>query len=124
MAKENPVLFRCKSMLSSAKKRAQQKNIEFTLVVEDILALAQQNRCPISRQPFAWKDTIANGSAKVSVNSPTLDRIDPSLGYTPDNVWLISARMNRIKNDATPRELALLSRAVNNEMMRRVCSDL
>ena len=124
VAQHKPVLYRCKEMLRAARNRARKKNIEFSLVLEDILTLAKQPRCPITRQLLNWKNTVdANSPGTASPDGPTLDRIDPSLGYTPDNVWIISYRMNRIKNDATPRELALVSRAVNNEMMRRVCND-
>lgn len=38
-------------------------------------------------------------------NSPSLDRIQPLLGYVPGNVWVICLRCNAIKNDATPDEL-------------------
>jgi len=38
-------------------------------------------------------------------DSPSLDQIIPSKGYTVDNVQVISWRANRIKNDATPEEL-------------------
>ena len=36
---------------------------------------------------------------------PTLDRVDPSKGYTKGNVRYISARANRIKYDASVEEL-------------------
>jgi hypothetical protein len=38
-------------------------------------------------------------------NSPSLDRIDPTKGYVPGNVWVISWRANQIKPDATLQEL-------------------
>ena len=38
-------------------------------------------------------------------NSPTLDRIDPTKGYIPGNVVVVSARTNRLKSNATIREL-------------------
>ena len=124
VAQHETGLYRCKQMLRGARNRARKKNIEFSLVLEDILTLAKQPRCPISHRLLKWKNTVdANSPGNASSDSPALDRIDPSLGYTPDNVWIISHRMNRIKSDATPRELALVSRAVNDEMMRRVCSD-
>jgi len=123
-AQHETVLYRCKQMLRGARNRARKKNIEFSLVLEDILTLAKQSRCPISHRLLKWKNTVdANSPGTASPDSPTLDRIDPSLGYTPDNVWIISHRMNMIKNNASPRELALVSRAVNDEMMKRVCSD-
>ena len=124
VAQHQTVLFRCKEMLRAARNRAKKKNIEFSLVLEDVLTLAKQPRCPITHRLLNWKNTVDLQRSGIAIpDGPALDRIDPSLGYTPDNVWIISYRMNRIKNDATPRELALVSRAVNDEMMRRVCSD-
>lgn len=42
-------------------------------------------------------------------DSPSLDQIIPSKGYTPENIQIISWRANRIKNDSTPEELRLLA---------------
>lgn len=36
--------------------------------------------------------------------SPSFDRVDPSLGYTKDNTRIISNRANRIKNDGSAEE--------------------
>jgi hypothetical protein len=36
---------------------------------------------------------------------PSIDRINPALGYVPGNVWIISHRANRIKSDASFEEL-------------------
>jgi hypothetical protein len=41
---------------------------------------------------------------KAAPNSPTIDRIDPRLGYVPGNVHVVSHRANRIKNNATLEE--------------------
>jgi hypothetical protein len=42
---------------------------------------------------------------KVDDASPSLDKIKPELGYVKGNVWVISNKANRIKNDATPDEI-------------------
>lgn len=124
VAQHETVLYRCREMLRGARNRARRKNIEFSLVLEDILTLAEQPRCPITHRLLNWKNTVDKDSrGSHSPDTPALDRIDSQRGYTPDNVWIISHRMNTIKNNATPRELALISRAVNDEMMRRVCND-
>jgi len=43
-------------------------------------------------------------------NSPSLDRIDNTKGYTPDNVVVVSNRANSIKRDATPDELMAVAK--------------
>ena len=110
-------------MLSGAKCRAKKNNLEFGLTHEHVYKLAQQSHCPISKRPFDWKLAITANRSHTP-DSPTLDRIDPRRGYTDDNVWLISYRMNAIKNDGTPRELAMISQAVNREIITRVCNEL
>ena len=83
-------------MLSDARKRAKKKNLEFDLVIED---LTVPDFCPILGIPLF----VAGG--KRTDNSPSLDRIDNSKGYTRDNVFVISFRANALKNDATLDEL-------------------
>jgi hypothetical protein len=62
--------------------------------------------CPVLGIPI----TIQHG--RPTDNSPTLDRIDNTKGYVVGNVWIISQRANRIKNDATLTELKLLVAAL------------
>lgn len=84
--------------LKASKQRAVLKGLEHTLTVEDLKQLYPiDNICPILGIELAWgfpKDT-----------SPSLDRIDSSKGYTYDNCHIISNRANRIKTDATLKEL-------------------
>jgi len=42
-------------------------------------------------------------------NSPSIDRFDPSLGYTVENVEVLCWRCNELKRDASPTELRLLA---------------
>ena len=111
-----------KSLLSGAKKRAKNEGLEFSLSMEWLL---QQNldSCPILKQPFHWKDSMEKGFSRHPF-APSIDRIDSSKGYTPDNCWIISLRMNIIKNDSTYRELFTLANAVAKELMTRICNDL
>lgn len=50
-------------------------------------------------------DGVGEGGWSRKDNSPSLDRINNKLGYTKDNIQIISWRANRIKNDSTPEEL-------------------
>ena len=82
--------------LQRAKSRAIQKGVPFSLTIDDIII---PEYCPILKTKLEQGDKIHND------NSPSLDRLIPSLGYVPGNVTVISYKANRIKNDATPEEL-------------------
>ena len=47
-------------------------------------------------------------SAGFRENSPSIDRIDSTKGYTPDNIQIISWKANRIKGYASVQELEML----------------
>lgn len=51
--------------------------------------------------------------------SMSIDRLDPSKGYTVENCWLICYRANRIKNDATFEEFEMIYFAWKAERERR-----
>jgi hypothetical protein len=123
---QDPVLYRCTRMLYSARERAAKHNREFNLTLQCLLVLAKEPLCPISQRPFVWRSFIceANKKTKAHPDSPSLDRIDSSRGYTPDNIWIISYRMNTIKNDATPEELKLVSDAVFSKIMENYLDSL
>lgn len=83
-------------MLSNAKHRARDRGLPFDLTVADIQIPAT---CPVLDIP------LIKGKGRPTANSPSLDRIDPTKGYIPGNVMVISYRANTIKQDATAEEL-------------------
>lgn len=85
-----------KSMFYRAKKRAENKKIEFSICLEDIVI---PEKCPI-----LGIDLLKTVTGKKE-NSPSLDRKDSSVGYTKDNIVVVSNRANRIKSDATVDEI-------------------
>jgi hypothetical protein len=85
-----------------ARERAAKLGREFTIEVADIKI---PEACPLLGIPL--KPGIGANGAQ-SGSSPSLDRIDSSRGYTPDNVWTISLKANRMKSDATFAELATM----------------
>lgn len=88
------------SLYKHAKERAKDKNIEFTIDINDIIDLIKATPiCPIRHVPFE------KGKGVVCANSMTLDRIDSSKGYIKDNIQLLSFKANTIKNNLSLQEL-------------------
>ena len=100
---QDPVKAILQNMLWDSRKRAKKKGMKHTLTIEELFSL-YTDTCPVSGVTLLWE----RGHGKPQENSPSLDRIDSTKGYTLDNVWLISYRMNRIKNDATIEELRMI----------------
>jgi len=93
-----------KVLLTQSRIRAKRRGLDHTISIEDIRI---PSICPVLG--------IQLNQGGNTDSSPSLDRIDSSKGYTPDNVWVISTRANRIKNDATPDELIRLVRALTEK---------
>ncbi len=100
-------------MFSRAKERAAKRGIEFTIVFEDLIKV---KHCPVFGVEIVY-DYIRDKNGKHTKdldNVASLDRKDPSKGYVPGNVWIMSHRANRIKSDATLEELELMVKALKN----------
>ena len=83
-------------MLYQSKNRAKKRGLEFNLDECDIII---PEVCPLLDIPLY----VENGV--IGDHSPSLDRIDSSKGYIKGNVWVISARANAIKSNATSDEI-------------------
>lgn len=89
-----------KKLFSSAKRSSKERNIKFDLELADIVV---PEYCPV----FGVKLVRGNINGKYggNDNSASLDRVDNSKGYIKENVCVISNRANKIKRDATLKEL-------------------
>ena len=87
---ERPLFYR-------AKRRAKETGVPFALEMADILI---PETCPVLGIPIL----SGVGHGYRNGNGPSLDRMNPALGYVPGNVCVISERANRIKNDGTVAE--------------------
>lgn len=89
---------RLEQILQAKQLNAAMRTIPFGLTVDNVL---WPEVCPVLGLRL---DYFIRGRGKLSEYSPSLDRIDPALGYYPENVRVISNRANRIKNDGTAEE--------------------
>lgn len=95
-------------MFQAAKMRAKRDNIPFNICKEDIIV---GETCPILHIPLCRSKNV------VSDNSPTLDKIIPSHGYTKNNVQVISNKANSMKRNASLEELIKLGKWAEEKLL-------
>ena len=102
----NPTLW----MVQAARRRAKAQGLAFDITTADIVIPAV---CPLLETP------IIVGRGVQTMQSPSLDRIIPSLGYVCGNVWVISYRANMMKHNGTLEELERLTSNLRARMTAR-----
>lgn len=87
------ISWRLKKLCQMAKSRAGKKGREFNITPEFLLDLweEQDGKCSISGIPFELNYSEDGGPHR---NGPSLDRIDSSLGYTTNNVRIVTYHVN------------------------------
>lgn len=98
--RNNPVAF----LLKDAKRRAKAKGLPFDVTVDD---LPIPDVCPI----LGVK--LISGVGIVGPHSPSIDRIEPALGYVRGNVAIISHRANTIKGSMSRETIERLFRYIS-----------
>lgn len=91
-------------MWNRAKHRASKYGIFFDITPDDI---SIPKVCPILQIPLS-----VNNKSGGHFASPSLDRINPELGYTSGNILVISKLANTMKSNATPAQLLLFAKWV------------
>lgn len=97
----NPMKFRIETMFYNAKKRSAKLCIPFSISLMDLVI---PSHCPVLGIELKLDNKKRN-----SGNSPSIDKITPSLGYVPGNVRIISWRANALKSDGTAKEHRLIA---------------
>lgn len=90
-----------------AKDRARRQGLYFDLKLGDITI---PEFCPV------LGIRLAKGITKWADSSPSLDRIIPALGYTKDNVRIISWRANNLKSNGTAEEFERIAAYIRGEL--------
>ena len=95
--KSNPRGKICMNAASNSKKNG----CYFDIISEDIILV---KRCPILDIELDYNNN------RIYDNSPSIDKKIPSLGYTKDNIQIISVLANKMKSNATPEQLVKFSK--------------
>jgi len=85
-------------LLSSARARAKKKGMLCTLTKDDIQI---PKRCPVLGLKLV---PLQKRGSTLWDCVPSIDRLDNTKGYTPENCFVISRRANMLKNTGTAEE--------------------
>ena len=101
---------------SDIKGRSKRKGLDFGLTKELLLGLmkSQHNTCVYCDSEFDM-----NGTQTDHRKSPSVDRLIPEQGYIESNVVLCCSRCNTIKNDASLKELQMLTKNLEQILLER-----
>jgi len=99
--KDNLELF-LKDSFYAARNRAIKKGLKFNLTIEYLLTLwnMQEGKCALTS--LQMTHTILEGKIKTNVS---IDKINPKLGYTKNNIQLVCNIINIMKSNMSIKEL-------------------
>lgn len=89
-------------LLESTRTNARRVGCENTITIDD---LDLPEKCPVLGLDLDYELFKGHGPM---ANRPTVDRLNPALGYVPGNVRVISHKANRFKNNMTLEEAELV----------------
>jgi hypothetical protein len=92
-------------LIAKAKFRCKTVGLEYSLSKEWATAM-WDGKCSVTGLPFS------RGNGRTHILSPSLDRIDSSKGYTPENCRFVCWGINRFKGEDSDADMILLARAM------------
>ena len=92
------------NLVIQSRRSAKTKGLLHTIAIDDIKI---PELCPYLQVPL----TRTQGEGTVWTNA-SIDRVDNTQGYTPDNVQIVSRLANSIKRDCTLEQLRQFARSV------------
>lgn len=89
-----------------AKRRAAAKGLEFSISRRRIERALRRQTCEVTRLQFDLR------AQRMGALTPSIDRIDPALGYTDDNINVVCWIYNRAKGNGSHQAVMLLVEAL------------
>jgi hypothetical protein len=102
---EGSITFRLSSALNAARARSAKRGIPFDLTLSD---LGKPTHCAVSGIEL----DVTRGRKDGTIFQPSLDRIDPALGYVRGNVRVVCHGYNLAKHGARDEDVLTLALAI------------
>lgn len=102
---------RATHLLNNARARAKRNNIDCTISQEWIIERLERGRCEMTDLPLVIEINGGKGHKNNSF-APSLDKIDTTKGYTPDNVRLVCWIYNRARGAFPDSDLLTMAKAL------------
>jgi hypothetical protein len=108
----NPGVYFTERLFNSARRRSKESGVEFTITREFVLKKVMSGMCEMTGLPFSF----AHMGSKQGTHpfAPSLDRIDPIKGYTPENSRLVLWGVNCAKNHFDDATVLTIAKAIVN----------
>ena len=101
---------KARHLFKESQRSARKKDIAFDLTSEWIRERVALGKCQVTGIPFDMEPAGSNGAARAF--GASLDRIDPTKGYTQDNVQVVVWIYNRAKGVQSHTEVLTLAEAL------------
>ena len=102
---------RASDLLKSLKHRAKRRGVECTLTRQWLIERLEAEACEVTGVPFQLSGGKINGRF-IHPFSPSVDRILPGGGYTPENCRLVIRSFNVARADFDDADVLVLARAL------------
>jgi len=111
---------KAQTMFHTVKKGAKQRGLEITITPDWILQQLEEGKCAVTKLSFVFdsvenEHTITTRKGRMlNPFSPSVDRIDCTKGYTPDNCQLVVSIYNYSKLSFSEEAVKIFCKAYLN----------
>lgn len=108
--------YRAGVLLRGAKRRAEEKQIEFSLDKEWVMERLAAGKCEVTGLEFDLGESTGNTRHP---HTPSLDRVDSRLGYTKQNTQAVVWIYNCAKSEWTLEQFMILVKALARPLFQQ-----
>ncbi len=125
IALADPIKYRASTLLNGAKSRAKIKGVDYNLTLDWIMQRLHNGTCECTGIDFHIREySKKEGYIPIHPHSPSLDQIEPSGGYTMNNVQIVCDQFNKMKNDLSMDQTFFVAKAFVETYSKNIIKNL